>query len=189
MTSISARPQALNLDRPVALPKAVPGETQCPVEMPASKGILDYPKDLSMHVTELAAKGQAKNSMEFIEDIQDIGGNLGDSWNHLKEGEVIGAMGDSVRAVGNTVSAGVNLVQTGLSATLGGLSLIASAPLNLLDKAAEIGGEKGAKSDSGIGKALGRISTFFGGRDSNTSLTETMANGTRAGIQAARQDD
>ncbi|PIQ25507.1 hypothetical protein COW36_20905 [bacterium (Candidatus Blackallbacteria) CG17_big_fil_post_rev_8_21_14_2_50_48_46] len=154
----------------------------------SSKGILDYPKDLAMGITEYAAKGQAKNSIEFLDDAGDIKENLGDSWDHIKKGEVGKAGIDVLKAVGNTASAGVNLFQTGLHTLLGGFSTVVSLPLNLLDKGAEKAGEHLSKSESGFGKAVGKVSTFIGGQNSNVGYNEALQTAAREGVRAAHQD-
>lgn len=172
--------------QPVAAPVSTP--ESAPAEPNSQKGLLDYPKDLAMGITEYAAEGQAKNMVELFEDVSDVKENLGDSWEHLKKGEVLSAAGDTLRAGFNTLSAGVNLFQTGLHSLLGGVSTVVSLPLNLLDKGAEKAGAALSKSDSAVGRAVGKVSTFIGGENSNTDYFEAVNQAGLNGAQEARQD-
>jgi hypothetical protein len=165
------------------------GGTPAPERKPMLKGLFDYPKDLAMGVTEYAAKGQAKNMVELFDDASDIKQNLGDSWDHVKKGEVLKAGADTLRAVGNTASGAVNFFQVGLHSLLGGVSSVVSLPLNLLDKGAEKAGEHFSKPDTGVvGRAVGSVSTFLGGRDSNVGYREALQTATVAGFAAAKQE-
>ena len=173
---------------PAAAPVATLAPEPTAAEPTCQKGLLDYPKDLAMGITEYAAEGQAKNRVELFEDISDVKENLGDSWEHLKKGEVLSAAGDTLRAGFNTLSAGVNFFQTGLHSLLGGVSTVVSLPLNLLDKGAEKAGAALSKSDSAVGRAVGKVSTFIGGENSNTGYFEAINQADLQGAQEARQD-
>lgn len=174
---------------PAAAPETASAETPVAAEKPESyKGLLDYPKDLAMSVTEYAAEGQAKNMVELFEDAADIKRNLGDSWEHLKKGKILNAAGDTFRAVGNTASAGLNFLQVGFSAMLGGVSTVISLPLNLLDKGAEKAGQHFAGSENAAGKAIGRVFTVLGGENSNVSYQQAVQTAVRRGLQEAHSD-
>lgn len=159
-----------------------------PESVSSVKGLLDYPKDLAMSVTEFAAEGQAKNMVELFADGADIKRNLGDSWEHLKKGEIASAALDTVRALGNTGSASVNFLQVGFSAMLGGVSTVVSLPLNLLDKGAEKAGQYFAGSENTAGKAVGKVFTVLGGENSNVGYQQALQSAARRGAQEARSD-
>jgi len=153
------------------------------------KGLLDYPKDIAMGITEYAAEGQAKNLVELYDDAADVKQNLGDSWDHLKKGEIGQAAGDTLRAVGNSVQTASNFLQVGLHTLLGGVSTVVSLPLNLLDKGAEKVGEHFSKPDTGVvGRAVGSVSTFFGGKNSNVSYPDALQAATVSGMRKAKRD-
>ncbi len=182
---VSATPSR-SAEAPLA-PQAIGGEPA--PEGGSVKGLLDYPKDIAMGITEYAAEGQAKNLVELYDDAADVKRNLGDSWDHLKKGEIGQAAGDTLRAVGNSVQTASNFLQVGLHTLLGGVSTAVSLPLNLLDKGAEKVGEHFSKPDTGVvGRAVGSVSTFFGGKNSNVSYPEALQAATVSGMGKAKRD-
>jgi hypothetical protein len=182
---VSATPSRSAEAPPV--PQAIGGEPA--PEGGSVKGLLDYPKDIAMGITEYAAEGQAKNLVELYDDAADVKRNLGDTWDHLKKGEIGQAAGDTLRAVGNAGQTVGNFLQVGLHTLLGGVSTAVSLPLNLLDKGAEKVGEHFAKPDTGVvGRAVGSVSTFFGGKNSNVSYPDALQAATVSGMRKAERD-
>ncbi|MGE3724293.1 MAG: hypothetical protein AB7I41_01985 [Candidatus Sericytochromatia bacterium] len=181
-------PSAKPVEPPApSVPKAIGGEPA--PEDGTVKGLLDYPKDIAMGITEYAAEGQAKNLVELYDDAADVKQNLGDSWEHLKKGEIGQAAGDTLRAVGNSAQTVGNFLQVGLHTLLGGVSTVVSLPLNLLDKGAEKVGEHFSKPDTGVvGRAVGSVSTFFGGKNSNVSYPDALQAATVSGVRKAERD-
>ncbi|PKL75628.1 MAG: hypothetical protein CVV27_14385 [Candidatus Melainabacteria bacterium HGW-Melainabacteria-1] len=156
----------------------------------SSKGLLDYPKDLAMAVTEYASAGQAKNTVEFLEDMGDIKEAAGDLATNLKEGSVLKAAGNAGRIGWNVLSGLGNLFQTGVSTLAGGASTVVSLPLNLLDKGGEIAGKKLSDSDSAVSRAVGQGFKFVSGENSNVSYGEAVRSAAQsATIKALNERD
>lgn len=171
--SVSAPPIA------AAVPQTSAPQTEAPsVEDDGQKGILDYAKMPFVAATEFAAKGQARNMVEIVDDFQEVGENLSDLKEHLQEysfGGVGRGVIDGLKALGNTVGMVVDVMQAGMFATVGGLTMIPTAIMNGADGAAESLGNIGDQEDAGgIKKALGSIGRAFGGKDTHVGYTQMV---------------
>lgn len=182
----------LNLDGPFEIPEVKPGETTCPaapLEAASSKGLLDYPKDLAMAVTEAAARGQAKNTVEFLADISDLKEAAQDAGAQLKEGQLGQAALSAGRVGWNVLSGFGNMVQAGVSAAVGGISTTVSLPLSALDAGAEAAGKAASKSDSAAGKFVGKALKLFVGENSSSNYFESVNRASGEAAQKARSQD
>ncbi|MEZ0370116.1 MAG: hypothetical protein ACAI44_13595 [Candidatus Sericytochromatia bacterium] len=140
----------------------------------SSKGLLDYPKDALMSVSEYAAAGTAKNTVEFYEDMHDIKQAGSDFVDNIKHGHGLKAGGNVLKMGWNVLSSIGNAVQTGVCSTVGGITMIPTAALNLLDKGGEVAGKKLHASDSAVVRGLGSGVKFFVGENSNKSYLDSV---------------
>jgi hypothetical protein len=156
----------------------------------SSKGLLDYPKDVAMGISEYAAAGTAKNTVGFLEDMHEIAHNGGEIGDHLKHGEVLKA-GGNVLHMGWGLLKGIgHAVTTGAWSTVGGVTMVAAVPLNLLDKGGEVAGKKLRQSDSAVGHVLGQGLKFLAGENSNKGYLESIQGASReATIKAMNHTD
>ncbi|MEZ0370835.1 MAG: hypothetical protein ACAI44_17215 [Candidatus Sericytochromatia bacterium] len=165
---------------PVATTEAAPAaafagaEASAEASTESSKGLLDYPKDVLMGVSEYAAAGTAKNTVEFYEDIHDIKAAGSDFVDNVKHGHGLKAGGNVLRMGWNVLSSIGNAVQTGVCSTVGGITMIPTAALNLLDKGGEAAGKKLRASDSAVVRGLGTGVKFMVGENSNKSYLDSV---------------
>lgn len=151
----------------------------------STKGLLDYPKDLAMDLTEIGNKGVAKNTVEFLDDMKDIKQEGKEFVEHIKEGKILSAAGDGLSMVGNAASGIGNLFQVGVSNMGAGLGTILGAPMNLIDKGAEAAGDATEDAKSFFGKAANFISRGIGGDNSHKGFMESVKDAQAKGIQEA----
>lgn len=152
------------------------------------KGILDYPKDMAMSVTQFMETGRAKNQMEFLEDIGDIKDNGKKLVENVKEGKLLKATGNLFKMGWNGLSAGVNSVQSGAYSMAAGASAVVSIPLNLLDKGAEAAGKAMSDSGSSLVRGTGKVFQALGGENSHQGFFEAVNEATQKGITKAQAD-
>lgn len=173
--------------------QATPAEA---LEVESKMGLLDYPKEGLLAVTKMAAKGQAKNIVEFADDLKDIKTAAKDFVQDAKKGNLLGALGNVGKMLGNAVSANVNAVQAGVAGLAAGASAVVASPFIALDYGAEAVGKviTDKRSDMGtglVGGMVGGVGKAFqtlGGENSGGGLYDAVTEGQREGIQSAVAD-
>ncbi|MBF2054103.1 MAG: hypothetical protein IGS03_11685 [Candidatus Sericytochromatia bacterium] len=204
MPQISSQPQYIPPSRD-SLAQASEALTQATAEAMESQplsaeakekstyGLLDLAEKPAMALTKIAAQGQAKNRVEMFDDFQKVGEHGAEAFQHFKEGEIKEGLLDGVRSVGKVFSGLGNAITSGMYTTLGGVSIVASLPLNLLDRGAEKLGEL-ADTEAGkspvkwAGKGLGFVGKALGGQNSNIAYEKMVYQTTQETIQKTRQE-
>jgi len=170
--------------KPAEVP-AQPQPAEAAPEVNSKMGLLDYPKEAALAVTKMAAKGQAKNIVEFADDIQDIKTAGKDFVKDIKKGKVLSALGEVGKMGYNAVSANINAMQAGLAGLAGGVSAVVATPFVALDYGAEAVGKALDKKESGLVTGVGKVFQFLGGENSDKNVYDAVAEGQREGIETA----
>lgn len=170
--------------QPAAAPvQALPAEAAPEAE--SKMGLLDYPKEGLLAVTQMAAKGQAKNIMEFAEDLNDIKTAGKELVQDLKAGKLLSALGNVGKMVGNAVSANVNAMQAGVAGLAAGASAVVATPFVVLDAGAEAIGKALDSNNEGLGASVGKAFQFLGGQNSDQGIYGAVRAGQREGVASA----
>lgn len=151
----------------------------CAAEAPAeasdeTKGLLDYAKMPFVAATEFAAKGQARNMVEMIDDFDQAGDHFRELGSEVSQGHLGQALGAGFRAIGHSLKGVVDTAEAGMFATVGGLSMIPTAVVNGADGLAESLGQVGEEQKSGLQKGLGSIGRALGGSNSHVGYVQMV---------------
>jgi len=174
-----------------AAPPEAPQATEAasaPAEAASTKGLLDYPKDLLMSVSEFAAAGTAKHTVEFYEDMHQIKENAGHFGDEVSHGEGLKAAGSALKMGWNLLKGLGDAIQTGASSMVGGISMIPTAALNVMDQGGEAAGKKLRASDSAVVRTVGQGLRYVSGENSHRGYLDTIQSASREAEIKARQE-
>ncbi len=189
LVTVQAQPPA----KPAAAPAqpqptaaaAQPQPTDAAPEKESKMGLLDYPKEGLLAMTKMAAKGQAKNIVEFAEDLKDINTAGKDFVKSVKEGDVLGVVRNVGKMGFNAISAHINAMQAGAAGFAGSVSAVISTPFVALDYGAEAVGKALSEKENGVVSGIGKGFQFLGGVNSDKGVFDAVSEGKKEGIKSA----
>ena len=141
----------------------------------STKGLLDYPKDLVVGLTNFTMKSFGTNAAEFEINKESMKDNFSDAWDGLKKGKLDDTIENTIEGFGDLFSVAADGVQGTLAAMAGTVGLAASGVLDGVDEAAEWAGDKlAANKDNEWSKTGASIVRLVGGENSNENIIENF---------------
>lgn len=154
----------------IALEQDNPGNSQ--ENGHSVKGLLDYPKDLLVGITNFAFKSAGYNQAEAAESAENMKDNFSEAWEGLKKGKLDDTIENTIDGFGDLFDVAVDGAQSMAASVAATVGLAASGVADGLDEAAEWVGDKLAGNDNEWSKTGASVVRILGGENSNENILD-----------------